>query len=288
MTEATILVQIFRTTEGEEDETFTVTLSEPRGRLVVDSTNGVATGTITDDSLGVEFIPPEAPRTGDSNFDVVLRFRPAFESTAIDDVKTDIASRLDVHNGDFIPGITAASNNQDFTVEIDPDGTMDVVLSLFRNDDIGGRKMQYDARIDIRGVDTLGVSDAEVQESTAENARKMRFWVRLNQYVGHEITVDYATEDGTAVAGSDYQAVSGTLRFTIPDSRNQEIDVPIIADEVNEGDETSKLKLSNATGATIIDAEGIGTIKNDGSLPMGLISRFGRATASHMVEQVER
>ena len=61
------------------------------------------------------------------------------------------------------------------------------------------------------------------------------------------ITVDYATADGTAKAGLDYTAVSGTLNF--PEGTfSQTITIPILSDKVFEGPEQFSIALSNATG----------------------------------------
>ena len=65
------------------------------------------------------------------------------------------------------------------------------------------------------------------------------------------VTVNYATSDGTATAGSDYTATSGTLTFAAG-ANTATFMVPITADTVAEGDETVQLTLTNAVGATIV------------------------------------
>lgn len=83
---------------------------------------------------------------------------------------------------------------------------------------------------------------------------------------GTSFTVDYATADGTANAGSDYTTTTGTLSFTAGGAETQTIDVPIIGDNRVEGDETFTLSLSNATGtAQIGSGVGIGTITDNDS-----------------------
>jgi hypothetical protein len=61
-------------------------------------------------------------------------------------------------------------------------------------------------------------------------------------------TVDYATSDGTAVAGSDYSAASGTKSLVAPDDA-AEVFVPITQDSEEEGPETVNISLSNPSGA---------------------------------------
>ncbi len=95
-----------------------------------------------------------------------------------------------------------------------------------------------------------------------ENAGKAVFTVSLSAKSGNKITVKYTTVDGTAVAGKDYQARSGTLTFPAG-TKTQSIAVPIINDSRREPDETFKVKLSAATNATIGSPTAIGTIKDD-------------------------
>jgi hypothetical protein len=65
------------------------------------------------------------------------------------------------------------------------------------------------------------------------------------------VTINYATTDGTATAGSDYTAVSGTLTFNQGEMAKA-ILIPITNDNVFESDETFSLKLSNPTGGATI------------------------------------
>ncbi|MBD3345350.1 MAG: hypothetical protein GF401_09845, partial [Chitinivibrionales bacterium] len=72
------------------------------------------------------------------------------------------------------------------------------------------------------------------------------------------VTVTYATKDGTAKAGEDYQAVSGILEINDKYSGEWEINVPLIDDNVAEGEETFSIELTEITSDS--DAV-IGTIR---------------------------
>src|SRR5262249_60719948 len=79
------------------------------------------------------------------------------------------------------------------------------------------------------------------------------------------ITVHYATSDGTATAGNDYTATSGTLQFN-PGDIQKPILIPIIDDTLDEDAETFTATLSNPTNATL-DASSPATLTindNDG------------------------
>jgi hypothetical protein len=73
------------------------------------------------------------------------------------------------------------------------------------------------------------------------------------------VTVDYATADGTAMAGSDYTATAGTLTFP-PGTTTQTVSVSVLGDTLVEGAETFFVDLSLPSNATIAYARGTGTI----------------------------
>ncbi len=89
-------------------------------------------------------------------------------------------------------------------------------------------------------------------------------------------TVQYATADDTATAGSDYTAKTGTLTFPANDTAAQTFTVTITGDQGKETNETFNVTLSAPTNATITTATGIGTITNDDSAPVA--SNFAAST----------
>ena len=146
------------------------------------------------------------------------------------------------------------------------------------------------------GTVTVTVADADAALSVAGASvregpgAKLRFVVRLDRARDRTITVDYATSDDTATAGSDYTATSGTLSIA-PGSRQAVIEVPVLQDAFNDGGERLTLTLSNATGAIIQEPGGVvtatGTIRNTGSLPTAWTARFGRTVGEQAMEAVE-
>lgn len=67
-----------------------------------------------------------------------------------------------------------------------------------------------------------------------------------------EVTVNYTTSNGTATAGSDYTATSGTLTFADGEVGAKTFTIPILDDTLVEGDETVILYLSNPTGGATL------------------------------------
>ena len=108
----------------------------------------------------------------------------------------------------------------------------------------------------------------------------------LSRAAGAQLTVDYSTADGSAQAGADYTAASGTLTFQAGES-SQTVHVTVLDDAHDEGEETLTLSLSNASEGRLSDAEATGTIVNADPLPRALLARFGRTAAVHVVEHVE-
>jgi len=111
----------------------------------------------------------------------------------------------------------------------------------------------------------LSVSDVTVTEGNS-GTQTASFTVTLSPANTQSVTVDYATADGTAKAGSDYTAVSGTLTFN-PGETSKTVTVDVLGDTVDESDETFFLNLSNPIHADILDGQGQGTIVDDDGLP---------------------
>lgn len=111
----------------------------------------------------------------------------------------------------------------------------------------------------------LSIADLAVAEGNGEHAHFM-FTVALDKAPSGPVTVAYSTSNGTATAGSDYVASSGTVTFAAGET-SKLVHVDISGDTVFEGNETFAITLSNASGASIADATAIGTIVNDDREP---------------------
>ncbi len=108
--------------------------------------------------------------------------------------------------------------------------------------------------------DLASISEGDSGTSTAN------FNVTLSAASGQTVTVNYTTADGTANAGSDYLATSGTLTF-IPGELTKQIPVTINGDTTFEPNESFLVNLTGAGNATISDSQGVGTITNDDAAP---------------------
>lgn len=104
---------------------------------------------------------------------------------------------------------------------------------------------------------SLSINDVSVNDGAA--GATAVFAVKLSQSSTNPVTVKYATADGSAHAGTDYKATSGTLTFQ-PGTLTQSISVPILPDTTAKPNLTFQVKLSGASSATIAAASATGTI----------------------------
>ncbi|HYO62617.1 MAG TPA: Calx-beta domain-containing protein, partial [Pyrinomonadaceae bacterium] len=95
----------------------------------------------------------------------------------------------------------------------------------------------------------LSVKSASVTEGNA-GTTNAAVTVELSPASGQTVTVQYQTREMTAVAGADFQHVTGTLTFS-PGATQRTVNVPIVGDTVDEEDEHLFVQLTNATNAAI-------------------------------------
>ena len=146
-----------------------------------------------------------------------------------------------------------------------------------------GRKLSNGLAAQIQGLPALRVADAEVGEGPDA---ALEFAVTMSREASDTVTVDYATSNGTATAGTDYTAASGTLTFAAGETEKT-ISVPVLDDVHDEGSETLTLSLSNPSGAMIADGEATGTIHNTDLMPAAWLARFGRTVAVQVIDAVQ-
>ena len=194
-------------------------------------------------------------------------------ATAGDDYTAVPLTKLDFTTA-FFGGFTS----QTFTVPIleddldEGDETFTVTLSAPINATLSGGGTTLNATGTIIDDDrTPIVTLTPATQSVAEDAGSMDFTVSLDAESSKEITVDYATSDGTATAGKDYNAVSLiTLTFAAGETEKT-FTVTIKEDDIDEDNETFIVRLSapvNAAFAGDVSAiEATGTITDNDDTP---------------------
>ena len=178
----------------------------------------------------------------------------------------------------------APRQNRRWTIMVKPVSFEDVVVMLpaesVRTE--AGRLLSNDVTATVQGPAQLTVADAKVEERPDA---AVAFQVTLSRAASGAVTVDYATSDGTAVAGEDYTATSGTLTFAAGEVAKT-VSVPVLDDAIDEGRETFRFSLSNAAGARVADGEAVGMIVNTDPMPRAWLARFGRTVADQVLDAV--
>jgi large repetitive protein len=111
------------------------------------------------------------------------------------------------------------------------------------------------------GLPAASVSDVSVSEGNAGN-QHAAVVVSLSARSNKTVTVNYATANGTAMAGSDYTAASGKLTFA-PGETRKSILVPVTGDRQIESDESFVVNLSPDRNARIARGQATVTILDD-------------------------
>jgi len=107
----------------------------------------------------------------------------------------------------------------------------------------------------------VSIADLTIAEGDGAHVHFM-FAVTLDKASTVPVTVSYQTANGTALAGADYAATSGTITFA-PGETAKQLHVDVIGDLVAEAAESFTVTLSNPVGASIADGQATGTILND-------------------------
>jgi Calx-beta domain-containing protein/VCBS repeat protein len=221
--------------------------------------------------------------TNDVNADgvldrVYLEYQVYYSGDSPDYTTRHANVSLGYGDGSFAPAVISdlgtvygeSSGGVSGLADFDGDGFPELVVSEFR---IQGSAYSVVAVAHNDGIWTpppppppppppsITLSDVTVTEGNT-GTRAAVFTVTLSAASSQPVTVAYATANGTAAAGSDYQAASGTL--TIPAGQTTgTITVLVNGDRIAEPNETFFVNLSSPTNATIADGQAVGTIQDD-------------------------
>jgi hypothetical protein len=269
---ATVLIN--GDTVAEPNETFTIgiSLTLPLSNVVIDTPS--STQTISDDDSSASFAIADVTaaegnagsstfsfavtKTGSTGFTTSVNFATTDGSATVAD--GDFASTSGTLS--FLPG--DSTKNVDVTVNGDTKHETGETFTV----DLSGA---VNASItDNQGVGTItnddqvpdiSVDDQVTAEGNSPATTTMTFDVTLSNPSDQTVTVDSATNDGTATtADGDYAAATGTFN---PGQTVKTVD----GDDTTEPDESLTLVVSNASNANILDGTGAGTITNDDPIP---------------------
>ena len=295
-TQKTVAVSVLADTHSEAAETLTLTLAGPVGGTLGEAQ---ATGTIAANVHGVPLTATLTHMPDEDEDDVLgehkgsgkFEVRLAFNTEPDVSYKTVRDTMFDVTGG-TITGARRVTRrkNQHFDIVVKPSGNDAMTFSLHSPlpacGETGsvcteaGRMIEGPVSATILGPVAISVADATVRE---EEGATLAFAVTLDRARVVDVTVDYATSNGTATAGEDYVAQSGDLTFAAGETAKT-VEVEVLDDLHDEGTETMTLTLSNPSGARIADATATGSIENSDSMPLAWMVRFGRTVGSQVVD----
>ncbi len=273
-TQQTVNINVAGDTLDEANETFSVNLSNPANATLGD---GTAVGTITDNdaapSITIADVSIAEGNAGSSNVTLTLVLSAASGRTITVAMATgngtatsgsDYTARTDTLT------VAAGVTSLPFTVSVlgdtsdELDETFLVNLTSPTNATIGDGQATVTITDD-DAAPSLSVADVTVTEANAGN-NTATFTLTLSAATSRAVTVDYTTADGTALAGSDYDALSGTANFAAGVT-TQTVIVTVRGDTIDETNESYTLNLSSPANATLADAQATGTITDNDAPP---------------------
>ncbi len=274
-TSKTITVSVTGDTVNEADETVVVTLSSASGATIVTASG---TGTIRDNDTPGFSIDSPSVAEGDSSsatLTFTVSLSPAsYQATTVSYADTGTGTATSGTDYTAITGSTltfaAGDTSKTITVQVtgdianEPDETVVITLSnATGNAEIGTANGTGTITNDDPGI---SIADATIEEGDEDETTTLTFTVTMNPAAKTRTTVSYASSDGTATAGTDYTAVSGTLTFEENDD-SKTIEVSVLGDILSEADETMTVTLSSPNPSyTLVDDSATGTIEDNDEL----------------------
>ncbi|MEM1205647.1 MAG: Calx-beta domain-containing protein [Acidobacteriota bacterium] len=272
----TLTVDVLGDTLPEDTERFGILLSSPVGAFLLDDAGRV---TIFDDDEGVP-VPQVNIADGEVQEGDVgtrpLTFEVRLTAPAAGPVTVDFttAGGTATPGEDFIetsgqlrfePGETRTTLEVPVRGDTQEEGDETFLVRLTGS--AGAEIEDGEATGSIRDDDAatlpvVSIRDTQVVEGDT-GTREARFELVLSEPSEVFVTVDFRTEDGTAmVADDDYRGTQGRLRFD-PGQRTLDVLVPVIGDEREEDDETFFVQLQNPDNAVLGDDRGRAVIRDD-------------------------
>jgi hypothetical protein len=272
----TVAVTINGDTTFESNETFFVNLSNATNATISDN-QGV--GTIANDdavpSFSINDVQVAEGNSGTTTATFTITKTGATELASSVDVQT--ANGTATAGSDYVAlalttiNFAAADLTKTVVVTIngdtvvEPDETFFVNLSNPTNATISDNQGVGTITND-DGALTFSINDVTLAEGNS-GTTLFSFTVTLSGVSGSVATVTAQTANGTASSSSDYAAAGPTVLTFNPGVTQQSFVVQVSGDTTFEGNETFFVNLSAASGATIADNQGVGTIANDDATP---------------------
>jgi len=265
-----IAVNVVDDSSDEPAETFGLTLSNPIHGTIIDNV-GIATINDNDGPPALTIAPASASEgAGFITFTVMLSVSSSF-SVSVDYHSTPNQANTPADFGMVNSTLTIppGSLTGQIAVPLVDDGfdeaaeTFTMTLSNPVSGTLGNP---------ITVLGTINDNDAPptiqvVTTNVAEDAGSVPFTLTLSAVSGREVALDYQTNNGSAIAPTDYLSTTNRITFT-PGLTQQVVWVTIVDDTMDEPAETFSLTLSNLLHVNLGAVNGTATINDNDNPPM--------------------
>jgi hypothetical protein len=271
---------------AEGNETVILTLSAPTNGAVLESPS-TATLTILDNETSgtgaqgsAASAAPTVPTIGfgaaaymvaENGVGVtvtVIRSGPSTSAVSVNYATANGSAK----SSDYTPAsgtlsFAAGETSKAFTVTPINDTTIEgnVTVNLSLSAPTGGAVLASPSSIPLTIVDdeslSFGTGTLKFAKATAAASEGESLLLTIQRSGGAKgtVSVNYATRNGSAAAGSDYTSVSGTMTFLSGEAAKV-ITIPILSDSLNDGEEVFSVDLSAPTGGTSVASPGTVTV----------------------------
>jgi hypothetical protein len=297
-TTGAIDIPVFDDSLDEADaETFTLNLTAGTGT----TGSKTATGTITDDDASPTVAIDDLASYEGNSGDTAFTFTVTLSTVSGRDV-TVVASTANDTTGAHPASSTGAAGILDYTPQSNvtvtiPAGSTSATFPVVVK---GDAAPEFDETFlvnlatptgatisDTQGIGTILDDDGVVPSITVADASNTEgsgvgFVVSISSPSAQALTVNYTTANGTAVAGTDYTAKSGSVVFAANSTAPQTITVTTTGDILDEDDETLTLTLTGVSPSgfsTIGRSTATGTILDNDGTPSISVSQVASSFA---------
>ncbi|MCG8622843.1 MAG: autotransporter domain-containing protein [Proteobacteria bacterium] len=252
-------------TLDEANETFTLSLTNPNNATIASNSTTATIADTNSPPVITLTAPTSATNEGEAAQFIITLDTASGKNISVDYTTQDLTA---TSPSDYTPTtgtlvIEAGETRGEIPVPVltdsldEADETFALLLTNPNNATLATGTANATATAIIADIDdapTLTITPPASPVNEAGGGEAV-FNITLSQPSGKNISVDYATENGTAVSASDYTATSGRV-VIMAGATSARVQVPVLDDDLDEADETFALRLTRANNATIITGTG--------------------------------
>jgi Calx-beta domain/Carboxypeptidase regulatory-like domain len=274
-TTKTVPVTVNAVPTGFTDLAFQLNLSSPTGGAVIDRTTGY--GVIDANSIPVIISVGTTAVTKPASGTVPETFTVSLSAASPNTVTVGYSTS----NNNAVAGVDYAATSG--TLSFAPGTTSKTVTVNVNGNTIAGPDLSYYLSLAsptnalIAGTNAFGIIQNPNQNPTLSintiaiykpqsGTSSAKLTVTLSSASPNTVTTTYSTQNGTATAGSDYVAKSGTLIFT-PGVTSQTISISVNGNTLPTGDRYFYVNIGSPTNATIVSSQGLVDIIDSSVVP---------------------